>query len=171
MLSAKHCQTSAPVQSRQATLECGCLTGSTACTAPRPSVWKTCARNLQILCINRIRRTFFYLIVQKLHAMPHVDAPSCVLSLDRPRPWARIASRFFGVLISRIVAVHRFEEHINGREYLIEVRPVDANRWRAYLVRLHDGPSALMPFYGDTPDEAARQLSNWLALAHRAGAQ
>jgi hypothetical protein len=23
-----------------------------------------------------------------------------------------------------------------------------------------------MPFYGKTPDEAARQLSHWLAIAH-----
>jgi hypothetical protein len=25
----------------------------------------------------------------------------------------------------------------------------------------------MMPFYGPTPDEAARQLMQWLALAHR----
>jgi hypothetical protein len=25
----------------------------------------------------------------------------------------------------------------------------------------------MMPFYGQTPDEAARQLTNWLALAYR----
>jgi hypothetical protein len=25
----------------------------------------------------------------------------------------------------------------------------------------------MMPFYGQTPDEAARQLTNWLTLAHR----
>ena len=63
--------------------------------------------------------------------------------------------------------VHRFEEVINGHEYLIEVCPVDSNRWRAYLVHLPGGPTALMPFYGATPDEAAHQLSNWLTLAHR----
>jgi hypothetical protein len=28
-------------------------------------------------------------------------------------------------------------------------------------------PTALMPFYGQTPDEAARQLSEWLVLANR----
>lgn len=65
---------------------------------------------------------------------------------------------------------HRFEETINGREYLIEVAPVASNRWRAQLVRLPGRPSALMPFYGATPDDAARQLSNWLTLAHRAAA-
>jgi hypothetical protein len=25
----------------------------------------------------------------------------------------------------------------------------------------------MMPFYGPTPDEAARQLTEWLTLAHR----
>ncbi len=63
--------------------------------------------------------------------------------------------------------VHRFEETINGQAYLIEVAPVAKDRWRAHLVRVHGGPSALMPFYGSTPDEAARQLAHWLALAHR----
>ena len=63
--------------------------------------------------------------------------------------------------------VHRFEETINGREYLIEVSAVDADKWRAQIVRVPGGCGALMPFYGATPDEAARQLSNWLTLAHR----
>ncbi|MYI73880.1 MAG: hypothetical protein F4057_00630 [Acidobacteria bacterium] len=63
---------------------------------------------------------------------------------------------------------HRFEETINGYGYEIEVRAVHPNRWRAYLVRLTDGPTALMPFYGRTPDEAARHLANWLVQAHGA---
>ena len=64
--------------------------------------------------------------------------------------------------------IHRFQENIGGREYLIEVASVTETRWRAQLVRLHGVPSALMPFYGATPDEAARHLSEWLARAHRA---
>jgi hypothetical protein len=28
-------------------------------------------------------------------------------------------------------------------------------------------PTAMMPFYGQTPDEAARQLLSWLSLAHK----
>jgi hypothetical protein len=28
-------------------------------------------------------------------------------------------------------------------------------------------PAAMMPFYGETPDEAASQLSNWLNRAHQ----
>jgi hypothetical protein len=64
------------------------------------------------------------------------------------------------------VIVHRFEETIAGRAYAIEVTPV-SNRWRARLVRTPGIPTAMMPFYGTTPDEAARQLATWLALAHR----
>jgi hypothetical protein len=64
------------------------------------------------------------------------------------------------------VNVHRFEETIGGRVYHIEVTPV-SNRWRAQLRRSAGGPTAMMPFYGPSPDEAARQLAEWLALAHR----
>jgi hypothetical protein len=64
------------------------------------------------------------------------------------------------------VTVHRFDEVIGGRTYEIEVTPV-SNRWRAQLRRLPGMPTAMMPFYGHTPDEAARQLTQWLTLAHR----
>jgi hypothetical protein len=63
-------------------------------------------------------------------------------------------------------AIHRFEESIAGRAYLIEVASVAKDRWRAYIVRLPGMPTALMPFYGRTPDEAAQQLSQWLTRAH-----
>jgi len=63
--------------------------------------------------------------------------------------------------------VHHFEEHIAGRTYQIAVRPISASRWRAELQRQPGMPTALMPFYGPTPDDAARQLTQWLSLAHR----
>ena len=63
-------------------------------------------------------------------------------------------------------AVHRFEEIIGGRAYLIEVKAVSPDRWRAYIVRIPGVPTALMPFYGRTPDEAAHQLSEWLTRAY-----
>jgi hypothetical protein len=63
-------------------------------------------------------------------------------------------------------AVHRFAESIAGRDYLIEVKAVDQDRWRAYIVRIPGVPTALMPFYGPTPAEAARLLSEWLTRAH-----
>ena len=64
------------------------------------------------------------------------------------------------------VIVHRFEETICGRAYQIEVTAV-SNRWRAQLRRLPGMPTAMMPFYGQTPDEAASQLTKWLVLAHQ----
>jgi hypothetical protein len=69
--------------------------------------------------------------------------------------------------------VHRFEESIAGRHYLIEVAAVSPDRWRACIVRDLGVRSALMPFYGRTPDEAAGLLTEWLnrayQRAHRAG--
>lgn len=64
------------------------------------------------------------------------------------------------------VNVHRLRETINGREYLIEVSSVGSDKWRAQIARVPGGSAALMPFYGRTPDEAAGQLSQWLAIAH-----
>ena len=67
-------------------------------------------------------------------------------------------------------AVHQYQECIAGRPYLIEVVFVSEDRWRAYIVRLPGATTALMPFYGRTPDEAARSLTDWLNRAHqRAG--
>jgi hypothetical protein len=62
------------------------------------------------------------------------------------------------------VTVHRYEEHIGGRTYQIEVSAVDPSRWRAQIARTPGMPTALMPFYGATPEAAARELSRWLAL-------
>jgi hypothetical protein len=64
------------------------------------------------------------------------------------------------------VIVHHFEETIGGHPYQIEVTPV-SNRWRAQLHRKPGMPTAMMPFYGQTPEEAARGLADWLSLAHR----
>jgi glutathione S-transferase len=69
--------------------------------------------------------------------------------------------------IHHVAAVlHRFEESIAGRPYLIEVAAVADNRWRAYIVRIPGVPTALMPFYGRTPLEAAQHLRDWLSRAH-----
>ncbi len=62
--------------------------------------------------------------------------------------------------------LHRFEETIGDRAYQIEVTAV-SGRWRAQLSRTPGMMTAMMPFYGETPDEAAGQLTRWLELAHR----
>jgi hypothetical protein len=63
------------------------------------------------------------------------------------------------------VTVQRYEETINGREYRIEVSPV-GNQFRAEIARAPGGSRAMMPFYGQTPDEAVELLSRWLVLNH-----
>jgi hypothetical protein len=61
------------------------------------------------------------------------------------------------------VTVQRFDETINGREYRIEVSAV-GNKWRAQIARAPGGSRAMMPFYGETPNEAVQHLSSWLTL-------
>ena len=61
---------------------------------------------------------------------------------------------------------HRYEEHIAGRTYHIEVRPVSDARWRAQIARTPGMATSMMPFYGTTPEEAARELSQWLVLVY-----
>jgi IS1 family transposase len=67
-------------------------------------------------------------------------------------------------------SVRRFEESIAGHPYLIEVVPVSQDRWRAYIVRIPGIPNAMMPFYGQTADEAAAQLRQWLTRAYERAA-
>ena len=62
--------------------------------------------------------------------------------------------------------IHRFEKEIGGHLYVIEASPVHADRWRAQIARRPGMASALMPFYGTTPDDAATRLVHWLSLAH-----
>ena len=62
---------------------------------------------------------------------------------------------------------HCFERIIAGRPFVIEVTWVAEKRWRAHIVRIPGVPTALMPFYGETPDEAAAHLSDWLDRANQ----
>jgi predicted RNase H-like HicB family nuclease len=62
---------------------------------------------------------------------------------------------------------YRFDRIIAGRPFIIEVTWVAEKRWRAHLVRIPGVPTAMMPFYGETPDEAATRLSKWLDRAYQ----
>jgi hypothetical protein len=62
--------------------------------------------------------------------------------------------------------VRLFQELIAGHQYQIEVTAVSQGRWRADIVRIPGVPTALMPFYGPTPDEAADHLRQWLTRAY-----
>jgi hypothetical protein len=66
--------------------------------------------------------------------------------------------------------IHQFKELIAGHPYLIEVAAVSKDRWRAYIVRIPGVPTALMPFYGTTPDQAAGHLREWLTRAYERAA-
>src|SRR5690554_3559901 len=91
---------------------------------------------------------------------PRVPAPAGVRTASRRPP----AGPHSSGRTSTDVTVHRFQETIEGRAYHIEVTPV-RDRWRAQLCRMPGVPTATMPFYGETPDDAARQLTRWLDLA------
>ena len=62
---------------------------------------------------------------------------------------------------------HCLERTIAGRPVVIEVTWVAEKRWRAHIVRIPGIPTAMMPFYGETADEAATNLSLWLDRAHQ----
>jgi hypothetical protein len=59
----------------------------------------------------------------------------------------------------------RITHRINGRPYVIEVRAVGRDRWRAQVAKRAGGTTSLMPFYGKTPDDAAALLAGWLKRA------
>ena len=65
-----------------------------------------------------------------------------------------------------LAVTYRYEEHIAGRIYQIEVLPVSNARWRAQIARLPGMPTSMMPFYGSTPEQAAQELGRWLALVY-----
>ena len=58
------------------------------------------------------------------------------------------------------------KREINGRLYRIEVAR-SGPQWRARVLNQHGGPTALMPFYGATPEDAAHGLASWLTRQHK----
>ena len=63
------------------------------------------------------------------------------------------------------LTVHCFEEIIGERAFEIEVTDA-GNQWRAQLRRRPGVPTAMMPFYGESPAEAAHRLIDWMRRAH-----
>src|SRR5262245_26756785 len=94
--------------------------------------------------------------------------PSYFVSLVSPDEVRRITALLKFIFPNSYILVrHRFERTIAGRPFVIEVTWVAENRWRAHIVRIPGVPTAMMPFYGETPDEAAAHLSDWLNRAHQ----
>jgi hypothetical protein len=129
---------------------------------------------VHFLLNGRHRKFFFARFGPDIHRRAMLMRLSQIASLDRRGPQRTIRAAPPKVVVAMLApvnaSVHRFEESIGGRPYLIEVAPVTKDRWRAYIVRIPGVPTALMPFYGPTPDEAASLLRQWLTRAHeRAG--
>jgi len=120
-------------------------------------VWKSCGRVADALWTACRSPTIFRKFAPEIAQLPHRGADSCLVSLARV---SRVDQYCGGV--KKV----RFEETINGRQYIIEVSAVDTDRWRAEILR-RGGHTALMPFYGATALEAAAHLSQWL---HRSAA-
>ena len=93
--------------------------------------------------------------------------PSYFVSLVSRRGLRRISLLPFAAPDLVTVVRHRLERTIAGRSFVIEVTWVGENRWRAHIVRIPGVPTAMMPFYGETPDQAATNLSDWLDRAHQ----
>ena len=123
---------------------------------------------VHFLWIERVRKYISRQIIGETPRRQPVRESSLPASLVYTLTTRKIHPSQNSIFSKKTVAgiVHRFEESIGGRAYLIEVASVAADRWRAYIVRVPGVPTALMPFYGRTPDEAAHLLSEWLTRAH-----
>ena len=123
---------------------------------------------MHILWTRRQEKFFVPSRMKEFASATNVGGPSSLASLDRAVAMRTIQARFQSISNAYTVSmpVQRFEETISGRSYLIEVAAVTKDRWRAYIVRLPGVPTALMPFYGTTPADAAHQLCEWLTRAH-----
>ncbi|HEX7780353.1 MAG TPA: hypothetical protein VF424_13995 [Vicinamibacterales bacterium] len=107
---------------------------------------------------------FFGVHPRKLRRSPGLAAASRSLSLAARQHIIRITHASSARRAMPLNTI-RFNEIINGRPYVIEALSLGQDRWRAQLVRTSGGTTALMPFYGATPDEAARHLTDWLTRA------
>jgi hypothetical protein len=130
-------------------------------------LWKTCGSIADQLCTDCRRTIFFDEGSNKIAESPDRGAASFRASLAPPQPVTRILSRVEHAATPQTsVTPVVFNETIHGRAYVIEVHAVGRDRWRACLKR-RGATTALMPFYGTTPDDAARQLAVWLTKANR----
>jgi hypothetical protein len=96
-----------------------------------------------------------------------LQPPSYFVSLASCSAVRKISAALHPLLKQQTVVRHRVERTIAGRPFVIEVTWVAEKRWRAHILRIPGVPTAMMPFYGETPDEAATQLSEWLTRAHQ----
>jgi hypothetical protein len=118
--------------------------------------WKDCSQSVA-------RKFFFARDRQKSAGRPDPQQLRVGLRLRHGR--ASLESPPHRSLLATPVNIIKFHETINGRPYVIEALSVGQDRWRAHLARTAGGTTALMPFYGATPGEAAQHLTDWLTRA------
>src|SRR5688572_10181911 len=116
------------------------------------------------------RQEIFFYAGFRVKPRPTENKGSLRTFLRLFRFWQRVESRLllthnFRKFIN--IVRHCFERTIAGRPQAIEVSWVAEKRWRAHIARIPGIPTAMMPFYGETPDEAATNLADWLNRAHR----
>jgi hypothetical protein len=128
------------------------------CGKPVEATWKACAPAVG-------REVFFTVFGTNRRDRSFVVHLRTLLRLRIAPPSLEFSSPIRYVQEQKHVNIVRFNETINGRPYVIEVSPVGHDRWRAQIARTPGGTTALMPFYGATPDAAAQQLAVWLTRA------
>jgi hypothetical protein len=133
-------------------------------------MWKTCARAVDIVCITIAQKNYRRRSSAQSARAPCTGMDAVFPSLDRSCARNDNVPHSSQGLHPLAPAMHRpervIEHQINGRLYRIEVALV-SRRWRARVVNAFGGPTAMMPFYGATAEDAAQDLSGWLARAHR----
>jgi hypothetical protein len=126
---------------------------------------------VNFLLSKRQQKIFFGEISCESPQLAKDPPPSYFVSLASQLPVRKISLppryQLFTNLSGGTVVRHSFERIIAGRPFVIEVTWVAEKRWRAHIVRIPGVPTAMMPFYGETPDEAAAHLSDWLNRAHQ----
>jgi hypothetical protein len=136
-------------------------------------VWKSCASIVNILWTNGQQKFFFVrsrLRIALARVCMRFRGPLRLIREATCVQFVPVSVHNFFFVDTVTADLHRYQESIGGRSYLIEVAPVSQNRWRAYIVRIPGIPTALMPFYGPTPAAAARLLCDWLTRAHQQAA-
>ena len=124
-------------------------------------MWKTCGRRVERLLKQRHSKKILSDHRPENRDQTRVPAASYEPSLVSAKRACESLSSFHLTSVT-----HHYQEHIAGRTYQIEVRPISPSRWRAEISRLPGMPTSMMPFYGTTPEDAAQQLSRWLALVY-----
>jgi hypothetical protein len=134
------------------------------CGKPVEDRWKTCGRSVRAKFFSTSRHGFPPDRTTTVHLRTPFRLRFSMRSLESTlRASPRVQQDKDQTLVNPV----RITQTIHGRSYVIEVHPVEVDRWRAQIARPPGGMSSLMPFYGRTPEDAATNLAGWLDRAGR----